>query len=416
MSKTLSQPIVQNEQQGVELNQNLADEQMVQQSMRALENQKMYEQENDYDVSVMQPIDTSTYDSQLVTDDMQQSSGQSISNTFANIFHKLAVVFGTDNAIGAKCEEWAKEIEKSSVTDEEAAQIQQDTLDETSVNGISSNIDMNVESEPVGAIIDSKSEAISNNNMRVMAQEVSAEDGFIKAATAQNSEFTQLDSKMDSMMYILSENTMGSLAGVDVTGEDKSKVAGSYMTMMHGLQEFNNSAIDEINTKYADDETKREKAMTGLGKIMNRAVMPAMANTAIDDSLYGFLSESDKQELDSMAFTGVDKTYGDVVAERTPEKAKENDVIFANVDSYENIGKSVVLMNDSQNNGSQQSFGRYGQSLQFSTRDYGSLTNDSMPTRSGRGDRAAQAESTFSNVLANDKAARENSFTNGLER
>lgn len=443
MSKTLSQPVVQSqsEQTGVELNRNAADEQMVQQSMRALENQELYEQENENSIDVMQPMSTETYgqygqdglnvDNQIMSDTVNQNEqettgltagGTNASNVFANIFHKLAAVFGKDNTIGAKCEEWAKEIENSSTTDAEATQIQQDTLAETSLDGATTGVEdgIDIASQPTGAIINAESEGISNANMQTMAQGVAQDDGFVKAATASNSKFEQLDNKVTDMTYTLSENTMGSLAGVDVTGEDKSKVAGTYMTMMHGLQEFNTTAIDEINTKYADDERKKATAMEGLGKIMNRAVEPAMANTAIDNNLYGFLSESDKQELDSMSFTGVDKTFSDIEAEKVPEKSQENTMPYANALKYDKIGKSTApmrygMLTELENMSSGLSMSK--SSLQLGTRDYQSvMDNSSSFTGNGRGNRAAQAENAFSTVLDNDKAAKQTSFTDGLER
>lgn len=443
MSKTLSQPVVQSEQTtGVELNQNAADEQMVQQSMRALENQELYEQDNDGSIDVMQPMSAETYgqygqdvssvdNQQTMTEDVAQeghentgitAGGATTSNVFANIFHKLATVFGKDNAIGAKCEEWAKQIEDTSTTDAEAAQVQQDTLAEISLDGANTGVEdgIDIASQPTGAIINPESESISNGNMQVMAKGVAEDDGFIKAATAPNSKFEQLDNKVTDMTYTLSENTMGSLAGVDVTGEDKSKVAGTYMTMMHGLQEFNNTALDEINTKYADDESKKSKAIEGLGKIMNRAVEPAMANTAIDNNLYGFLSESDKQELDSMSFTCVDKTFSDIEAEKVPEKSQENTTQYANALKYDEIGKVTSPMRygmstELENMSSGLSMSK--SSLQLGTRDYQSLMDNSNSfSGNGRGNRAAQAENAFSSVLANDKAAKETSLTGGLER
>ena len=395
MSKVLNQPVsTQSTASTISLSQEQLDpqsmeqEEMVRQSMLALESQEEYERSfelssGNYDVS-------QSVNSMDVMANVQQDATSvdksNVTNVISSVFHKLADVFGEDTSIGKTCEDWANSMDKSvqkldtTVQTQNANNVNNNTLDNTANNKDVSKREVSADEE------------ISNNNMRESAKTLVNQDAFLSTADAKDSSFKQLDSKISHMNKRLSENTMGSLCGVDASDEDRQNVAGSYMTMMRGLKEYNDTAVDAINERYADDDAKREKAMQGLGRVMQKSVEPTYANLAKDDKLYGFLSENDKQELNDMQFTGVNSTY--------------NDVVLSKDSKTQDMTKDSQMTNSVMSN----------ESL-MPSRDYASITGSSNKSRqSDSKSRGEQAEARFDTILNNDRQARQDSLLAGLER
>ena len=149
---------------------------------------------------------------------------------------------------------------------------------------------------------------------------------------------------------------------------------------------------------------------------MSRATGKAYGIVAGDNRTYDFLSEEDIQELDSMQLQGVDKTYSQYVAEHQLQPQGQEDMsVYANAfeTSSHLSGKmeSVVEPNATSvargNTGVQSVYSR------MTERQMGTQT--SMP-KTSVSNRGAQAENAFSTVLQNERAAKQNSLTDGLER
>lgn len=262
-------------------------------------------------------------------------------NIFASMFHKVATVFGTDSAIGAKFEEVANQLEDRYGTD--AHVVQQEAMEARMQRGNgsiatdASNVKTtSVEAETQG--VKSKSEdytptaekqslrdeqlKASNKHMKESADLAVSDDDFLSMKDAKDSKFQVMTSSMNVMGRELQMDSAVRLTPDDATVEDYSDVANNYMTMARGVKAYNDEALKGINEKYKDDPEKLETAKAGLGNLMTHASENMYGIIGDSNKMNNFLSEADKKELDNMHLQGVTTTYSDYVKEHQLEPEK----------------------------------------------------------------------------------------------
>ena len=437
-SKTLTRPVVTEQQMIQNDNQQAEYDAMVQQSMTALQNQEQMEQEayatgnivglyDVYDGSVN--MESMTVEQSLpdidptVTEQQALSGGKSqFSNVFSKLFGTLANVFGKDSAIGSKLQELAEQLDDTYSQD--ASAIQQETIDElngttqadTAEAGVAdaqSNADVYV---PTAAEQQVRQEVLdfSNQNMRESAQLVAVNDEFIDMADAKDKDFTYMNSSMNVMRLRLGEKAMASLSAVDVNAKDKSDVANDYMTMVRGLKTYNDTALTEIETKYQDDPEKLEKAKQGLGNMMSRAGNYAYNIVGNANKQYDFLSEQDKAEVDVLQLQGLDKTYSEYVGENKLEPQQKEDMqMYADVEQTDMGGELTEFSESSKSDMKFLGVTKGMQSVESRTAVQNA--NKSVVSTLGQS-RGQMAENVFDTVLKNEEQAKQSSLTAGLER
>lgn len=259
----------------------------------------------------------------------------------------------------------------------------------------------------------SERERQSNEAMKAQARSIVLSDGMIAADKAsERTGFDEIHIAMDNMTNGLRSESFKKrqIAGGN-TDDVKQSTAESYMTMMHGIQAYNDEAVKAIQDKYADDPSGLQRASNGLGKTMRAIVKDAFDVVKNDDAALQFLSKEDKAELDSMVFTGVNVSYSDY--EKGMDLRKGSDL------SSGSAFKEEVVSSDPQYSDEEREL--YGN--QFDSHEVPSgmkiqtasvdpaLASQSKQIQSSFGsslnhdDRVAMATSTFDSILMNDKSS-----------
>lgn len=157
---------------------------------------------------------------------------------------------------------------------------------------------------------------ITDKNDKIMsdfARQNVLSESFLKAG-ADDPDMSCMSNMIGSMRQELDQDTFDQMVGIDAYDDgspQKQHCADTHMGMMRGLKAYNDTAKECIEKTYADDPAKKEQAMNGLKRTMQELVPTAYDTCYDNDKRYDFLSESDKKELDSMEFTGVDVKYSD---------------------------------------------------------------------------------------------------------
>ena len=314
---------------------NLPTDKMQNPAAMTLENQSETMPENDASSNKDVTKDVASEDTKDATTEKKYN------NVFASMFHKVAIVFGPDSAIGSKFEEVANQLEDRYGTD--AHVVQQEAMEARMQRGNgsiatdASNVKTtSAEAETQGA--KSKSEdyiptvekqssreeqlEASNEHMKESADLAVSDDDFLSMKDAKDSKFQVMTSSMNVMGRELQMDSAVRLTPDDATAEDYSDVANNYMTMARGVKAYNDEALKGINEKYKDDPEKLETAKAGLGNLMNHASENMYGIIGDSNKMNNFLSEADKKELDNMHLQGVTTTYSDYVKEHQLEPEK----------------------------------------------------------------------------------------------
>lgn len=367
-----------NEEDVMQFNQQAEYDAMAQQSMTALQNQEMMEQEayESGDISGMYGSYTDMQATYGVNQNMpsnvlpdvdptvteQQATvtdNSKYANVFAKVFGTLASVFGEESEIGSKLKEIADNLDDTYSQD--AYDIQQESLDRleeqsenqyetagpiTTVPGQDDYIPTQQEYQSRQAALEE-----SNENMAKTASTAVENDEFVSMADANDNDFTHMQSNMRVMSLRLGEDAMSKLSTIDVGAKEKSEVANNYMTMMRGIKTYNDTALQGIESKYQDDPEKLEAAKQGLGNMITRATESAYNTIGNANKQYDFLSKDDKAELDSMQLQGVDKTFSEYVKEYQMEPQASDDMeMYANASGMESDVKGVEQSSPSASN------------------------------------------------------------------
>lgn len=314
---------------------NLPADKMQNPAAMTLEHQSETMPENDATVNKDTAKDVSSENTKDVTTEKKYN------NIFASMFHKVAIVFGPDSAIGSKFEEVANQLEDRYGTD--AHVVQQEAMEARMQRGNgsiamdASNVKAtSAESETPGT--KSKSEdytptaekqssreeqlKASNEHMKESADLAVSDDDFLSMKDAKDSKFQVMTSSMNVMGRELQMDSAVRLTPDDATAEDYSDVANNYMTMARGVKAYNDEALKGINEKYKDDPEKLEMAKAGLGNLMKHASENMYGIIGDSNKMNNFLSEADKKEFDNMHLQGVTTTYSDYVKEHQLEPEK----------------------------------------------------------------------------------------------
>lgn len=383
--KILTQPVTQN--QPVTPTPTVDDESMVQQSMLALQQQEMLEQEA-YESGDMSQVyamygpKSVSYAIDISETQPQAAGSQSIqfSNVFAKLFGTLANVFGKDSQIGSKLYEMAEQLDgmygqdPNLVTQEALRQnFEQNT---TNDNAMSEQMMLN-----------SSGLQESNNNMQRHAYRLVENDEFLDMADAKDKDFTHMTANLRTMELRLGEKAMASLSGADVGSKEKAEIANDYMTIVRGLKVYNDTALSQMEVRYQDDPEKLEQAKQGLSNVMSRAGKQVYGIVGAANRQYDFLSEQDKKELDALQLHGVDAIYSEFVGEKTATP----------VMNFEQQGSMSFVSSGVESRTAMQQ-----QQVNAMT----SITHQ---------ERVALAESKFDTVLKNDTLSNQSSLSMSLE-
>lgn len=136
-------------------------------------------------------------------------------------------------------------------------------------------------------------------------------DEMVRAADTKPGDFKSASGAMLRMNESLSGYAAGEMAGIDAGDTQKANVANAYMNVMRGISAYDTKAKETIDLKYADDPEMKEKALTGLGNMMQQTVADGYNMVGQADRIHNCLSDADRQELNNMSFTGVSLSYSD---------------------------------------------------------------------------------------------------------
>ena len=142
--------------------------------------------------------------------------------------------------------------------------------------------------------------------------------------------------------------------GAALSDEDKELLACQCMSIMDGLSAYQQGAVQQIDTLRANGHTdKAQRSMAGLGNVMHATATPFLDAIKDMDSVYGFLSDEDKEKLSNLELIGVENydTYqvGDIVhevAKDENEMLAEQSLMTAEIEVIPEAGTSEKLTSD----------------------------------------------------------------------
>ena len=242
------------------------------------------------------------------------------------------------------------------------------------------------------------------------------DDGVLLTAankSATDTEITDIQTMMNTSAAALEEKAQKMADSSNkLSSTDKKVLSEQCMSIMNGLDAYDDSAVSEIEKKYGVNTDNSKKATEGLGKVMSSATLPFIDAIKDMDSKYNFLSDKDKKALSKMEITGVTKydeyQVGDMAAENdelSSTSAEDDMSMYANagIDDELTSGESKADMTKSAN-AKTVSHAGVGKSL------VGSRTQTKSNDKSmSNADKIAKAEAKFGNISS------ENQTTNDLD-
>lgn len=377
----------------------------------------------------------------------ERQSDVQYSNFFARLINGVSQMVGPETELGAKLNEFANELEGKDATSEQFKdsvneygyhdfnELSEGDLADKPEGVVSSNTGekSDVQDDTVGFVpkgedpesdFQSKMKTddgvdlgygslglkesqlrtdITEKNDKVMsdfAREGVLSEGFLKAGE-EHADMSAMNDMISDMRKELDRDTFDQMVGIDVYDDgspQKQHCADTHMGMMRGLKAYNDTAKECIEKTYADDPEKKEQAINGLKRTMQELVPTAWDTCYDNNKRYDFLSESDKQELESMEFTGFQVDYADY------EKYMDDKVIAHDLamsgelsgdsekDLYANAGLDDQLEAD-------KPYDESGKSEKSENKSLGKGAEKSSKPEKSHSDRGAQAESLFGDQL-----------------
>lgn len=403
-------------------------------AMQALEQQRESEMAGeDYSIDTYQTEqpnvqqETESFEEpELSTEESLEQAGTEANateytNTFAKLFGKVADFVGPDSSVGKMIKSVADRLEynygTANVQEIQKDMVAGDDKDMRSAldaaDGTATNTDGQTESEqkseygelgkeyPGSDDYQGPTDKYTARTAQVEAayqedaKEAMETDDFVNMAENKDSSFSELDRNMRQVHRGLSQETMATLGGVDKTAEMKKDVSEKYMNVVRGLSAYDQTAQEEIQTKYANDPERLQQAQQGLSNMMGRTMTQAYGMVAEDNQTWDFLSKENIAELDSLKVSGMDKTFSEYRKEAGFE------------DSIVKTTQELQGVNPAQ--------GSVNMPTQVDSRMMKSGVQNVNTTSTSK-NRGAEAESKFDTILQNEKASREQSLTAGLER
>lgn len=429
MGKKLEKKTSVPESQALQAVSGFEEDAMLQQSMAALRQQEEMEQEAyaTGDMNALYSTDSYQFTEDDVLSDVdpevskqqeEQTGVNPYTNVFASMFHKLSAVFGEYSAIGSKLQEIADNLQGTYGQD--AEQVQQDAMQERMTKG-QEDTERDVTDGSDEYVPDTATQArwkqqgdVSNQHMVENAEELVKNDEFVKLADAKDGDFDRMVSGMTVMHQHLGEEAMVRLSAMDSGAKDKAEVSNNYMTMMRGLQAYNDTALSGIEEKYADDPEKLEQAKLGLNNLMGRAAGKAYGIVAGDNQSFRFLSERDIQELDDMQLSGVG-TYSEYVAENHLQPNLEDTSLYIDRLDDEKTESEVNVADSESEQQANFSLKRAGMPVPPVIDSRMSKNASKQTPKLSHEDRGKAAEERFHKVLENEKASQQGISFDGLE-
>lgn len=226
-------------------------------------------------------------------------------NGFAKIFSVLANVVGKDTGLGMKLQEFAVDIQ----TQEDVS----NGVDGAVLDGAKSGAALGAAVSGAQPAKTLEQAMATQATTQDMASEATAavRDGLLEDMAMSNpkTDYSNLQSSMRVMGHNLSMDATLRTGYMDSDETDTRSVSENYMDMMRGLKSYNDTALQEIETVYADNPEGKANATKGLGNMMQAAVGTGYDIVLDSNKTFDFLSESDRQELNDMTFAGVTQDF-----------------------------------------------------------------------------------------------------------
>lgn len=391
----------------------------------------------------------------------ERQSDVQYSNFFARLINGVSQMVGPETELGAKLNEFANELEGKDATSEQFKdsvneygyhdfnELSEADLADKPEGVVSSNTGekSDVQDDTVGFVpkgedpesdFESKMKTddgvdlgygslglkesqlrtdITEKNDKVMsdfAREGVLSEGFLKAGE-EHADMSAMNDMISDMRKELDQDTFDQMVGIDAYDDgspQKQHCADTHMGMMRGLKTYNDTAKECIEQTYADDPEKKEQAINGLKRTMQNLVPTAWDTCYDNNKRYGFLSESDKKELESMEFVGFQVDYADY-EEYMDDKAIKRDFEHSKElsekseqDMYANAGLDDQLEAD-------KPYDEPDKSSKSDKSEDKALDKGAGKSEKSHRDRGAQAESLFGDQLKKF-AQQENSMSISL--
>lgn len=128
--------------------------------------------------------------------------------------------------------------------------------------------------------------------------------------------------------------------GVETANKEMSE---GYMKTFAGIQAYNDEAVSAIDKQFANNAAGRQNAINGLSRVVGSMTNEAFDNLKQDNDGMNFLSDEDKEKLDSLQLTGVNVKFSEYergMNVRTAESNKNKETeaetagVQADLDEY----------------------------------------------------------------------------------
>lgn len=311
--------------------------------------------ENTYD----QPV-TDFTQSNITKEDVEQAyeSGgvtSEYNNVLARFVGTIAQFVGEDTTLGAKLKSMADDLDAGSSSGTYDPENPYHNLNNPDVlNGAddASGIESSDQSQ-AGDVSDGLSnpdpDGLTAHNVDFMSKKADEDvvnGEFLKAGQATDDKpFEAMRSATNSICNDLTDDMVNNMVGVDAWDENSPQKQDSsykHMSFMRGLAAYSEQAVSGIDTMFQDDPEGKETAMRGLDGMMAASVPQAFDTIYSNNKNFQFLTDSDRAELDSMQFSGVDITYSEYEAKRMEQDgitvSTGYDMSAEDADMYANAG------------------------------------------------------------------------------
>lgn len=262
---------------------------------------------------------------------------------------------GKDTAIGQALSGFADKLpdEQKEVPQTNAqktlsqAELKQDSLEKDSSDKTNSTVDERVKSDMNSMRIAVQSDKVIDVSKSMTTNGMSvAKDGVLLTSankSASDKEFQNVQAMSMTMAAGLEEKAMR-MAGESgqLSDGDKKTLAAQCMNIMNGMDAYDNGALSRMKAMYGENTENYQKATIGLSKIMSASTLPFVDAMKDMDNTYHFLSDADKEKLNSMSITGVTK-YDDYQVGSMNVLQSPTTVAYDDMNMYANAGLDDAL-------------------------------------------------------------------------
>ena len=229
---------------------------------------------------------------------------------------------------------------EKTLTQEELAQ---DAKEKDSSDKTNSTVDERLASDMNTMKVASNSNKVIDvsNSMAINGKAIAKGGVLLTAANKADNdkEFQNVQALSMTMAAALEEKAQSMAVNGELSDDNKKLLASQCMNVMNGMDAYDNGALSQVKSMYGENTADANKAVQGLGKIMYASTTPFVDAIKDMDAKYSFLSDADKEALNSIEITGVSNYSAYQVGDIAVQNGSYADIVSEDdMSMYANAG------------------------------------------------------------------------------